>query len=128
MAAWGDAPRAAEAPASKLSSADLLRLAASAEKSSEHPIGMAIVSEAKIRGIALSVADDFRASAAAHATNYAKEGAAPDPRCVSYTHDRDYGVYAEYPKGREKFRGRGWCPPSHAEYDGFKAETASRWY
>ena len=70
----------------------------------------------------------FRASAAAHATNYAKEGAAPDPRCVSYTHDRDYGVYAEYPKGREKFRGRGWCPPSHAEYDGFEAETASRWY
>ena len=67
----------------------------------------------------------FRASAASHATDYKKEGAAPDPRCVSYTHDRDYGVYAEYPKGREKFRGRGWCPPSHAEYDGFKAETAS---
>jgi Cu+-exporting ATPase len=41
--------------------ADLLRLAASAERHSEHPIGRAIVEEAAARGIALEEARDFTA-------------------------------------------------------------------
>eukprot|EP00971_Amphidinium_carterae_P130018 2575357-Amphidinium_carterae.1 len=28
----------------------------------------------------------------------------------------------EYPKGKEKFKGRGWCPPRQYEYDNFKAD------
>ena len=35
---------------------------------------------------------------------------------MSYTHDRDFGTFKDYPKGKELFRGRGWCPPSQAEY------------
>jgi Cu+-exporting ATPase len=41
--------------------AELLRLAASAERHSEHPIGKAIVEEAAARGIALEEADGFTA-------------------------------------------------------------------
>ncbi|OSC40775.1 heavy metal translocating P-type ATPase [Mycobacterium decipiens] len=39
----------------------LLQLAAAAEQSSEHPLGRAIVAEARRRGIAIPPADDFRA-------------------------------------------------------------------
>ncbi len=42
---------------------DLLRLAASAERYSEHPLGKAIVEAAAARGIALEHASDFRATA-----------------------------------------------------------------
>ena len=60
----------------------------------------------------------------------------PDPVCVSYTHDRDFGNFKEfhdasmlrhvlcmwacedYPKGKENFRGRGWCPRRSFEYPG----------
>ena len=41
--------------------AELLRLAASVEKASEHPLGEAIVAEAGQRGIALALPDDFKA-------------------------------------------------------------------
>jgi len=61
--------------------------------------------------------------AAAHQRAYEQEGGPPDPRCVSYTHDRDYGTYKSYPEGREKFQGRGWCPPRGAEYDGFREDA-----
>ncbi|CAK0884189.1 unnamed protein product [Prorocentrum cordatum] len=53
-----------------------------------------------------------------------KESGPPDKKCLSWTHDRDYGVFKEYPPGRENFMGRGWCPPRHAEYDGFRADSA----
>jgi len=53
---------------------------------------------------------------------YAKERSPPDPLCVSYTHDRDFGMFREYPAGKEEFRFRGWCPPPEAEYDGFKPD------
>lgn len=43
---------------------------------------------------------------------------APDAVCVSYTHDRDFGHFKEYPKGKEHFRGRGWCPRRNLEYPG----------
>jgi cation-transporting P-type ATPase D len=39
----------------------LLQLAAATEQSSEHPLGRAIVEEARSRGIAIPVAEDFRA-------------------------------------------------------------------
>ncbi|HEN20806.1 MAG TPA: copper-translocating P-type ATPase, partial [Desulfobacteraceae bacterium] len=41
---------------------ELLRLAASAEKGSEHPLGKAVVKEAEERGIGLSQPEDFKAS------------------------------------------------------------------
>ncbi|CAD7935183.1 unnamed protein product [Amoebophrya sp. A120] len=54
---------------------------------------------------------------------FVKEEGKPDEVCLSYTHDRDYGVFKRYPNGFEKFKGRGWCPPRMAEYDGFVAEN-----
>eukprot|EP01062_Namystynia_karyoxenos_P000277 TRINITY_DN10087_c0_g1_i1.p1 TRINITY_DN10087_c0_g1~~TRINITY_DN10087_c0_g1_i1.p1 ORF type:complete len:572 (+),score=182.14 TRINITY_DN10087_c0_g1_i1:89-1717(+) len=54
--------------------------------------------------------------------HYRREAAPPDPVCVSYTHDRDYGVFQAHTERTRRYRGRGWCPPPHAEYDGFKAE------
>jgi len=54
---------------------------------------------------------------------YRRENGPPDAVCVSYTHDRDYGNYKDYPAGKEKFRGRGWCPPKKLEYDGFKPDA-----
>jgi Cu+-exporting ATPase len=45
-----------------LSKEDLLALAASVEQGSEHPLGKAIVREAKERGVALAKLDDFKAS------------------------------------------------------------------
>eukprot|EP00931_Biecheleriopsis_adriatica_P065650 TRINITY_DN40142_c0_g1_i1.p1 TRINITY_DN40142_c0_g1~~TRINITY_DN40142_c0_g1_i1.p1 ORF type:complete len:552 (+),score=98.68 TRINITY_DN40142_c0_g1_i1:20-1675(+) len=54
---------------------------------------------------------------------YFKESGPPDKVCVSYTHDRDFGRFREYPKGtEERFRGRGWCPRRSFEYPGFVAE------
>ncbi|NIU73880.1 MAG: hypothetical protein GWN71_09920, partial [Gammaproteobacteria bacterium] len=41
-------------------SAELLRLAASLERASEHPLGAAIVDAAEERGLALADATDFR--------------------------------------------------------------------
>lgn len=58
-------------------------------------------------------------------SGYQKEEAPPTPECLSYTHDRDYGVFKEYPEQREKYRGHGWCPPEASTYDGFKAESTS---
>lgn len=45
---------------------------------------------------------------------YEKEGAPPDPRCLSYTHDRDYGQYKEYPEGNTGESS--WCPPKGFEH------------
>ncbi|MEW6667936.1 MAG: heavy metal translocating P-type ATPase [Thermodesulfobacteriota bacterium] len=47
---------------SPLTREDILRLAASAERGSEHPLGRAIVQEAESRGIALLEPESFRAS------------------------------------------------------------------
>ena len=37
---------------------------------------------------------------------YHKEDAPPDPRCLSYTHDRDFGSYLDYPPGKQSHAGR----------------------
>ena len=49
---------------------------------------------------------------------YVKEGSAPDAECLSWTHDRDYGKYLQYPAGKEHHAETAWCPPSHARHDG----------
>mmetsp|Transcript_3727 Transcript_3727/g.11211 ORF Transcript_3727/g.11211 Transcript_3727/m.11211 type:complete len:327 (-) Transcript_3727:182-1162(-) len=54
---------------------------------------------------------------------YSVEEGPPDELCVSYTHDRDYGVFKEYPPGKENFKGRGWCPPKPFEYADFKPDA-----
>lgn len=54
--------------------------------------------------------------------DYQKEDGPPDEVCVSYTHDRDYGNFKEYPLAKEKHRGKGWCPRRTFEYEGFKAD------
>lgn len=51
-----------------------------------------------------------------------REKGPPDPECLSYTHDRDYGRFKRYPSGKEEFRGRGWCPQQNSEYVGFQRE------
>mmetsp|Transcript_30410 Transcript_30410/g.51238 ORF Transcript_30410/g.51238 Transcript_30410/m.51238 type:complete len:463 (+) Transcript_30410:273-1661(+) len=53
---------------------------------------------------------------------YLKEQGPPDPACVSFTHDRDFGHFREYPPGAEEFVHSGWCPPEKAQYDGFIAD------
>merc|ERR1712151_507613 len=53
---------------------------------------------------------------------YEPESGPPDKMCLSFTHDRDYGVFKEYDAKSLQHRGEGWCPPHHAEYDGFVAE------
>ena len=50
---------------------------------------------------------------------YHKELGPPDPRCLSYTHDRDYGkfkTYAADPITRQAKK-KAWCPPERACYD-----------
>lgn len=55
-------------------------------------------------------------------SRYATEVGPPDPVCLSYTHDRDYGVFKNYTKKTAGHYGEGWCPPLHAEYEGFEEE------
>jgi len=55
-----------------------------------------------------------------------REESPPDHRCLSYTHDRDYGLFKAYPRGTEHFRGRGWCPLPDTEYQGFRPEPGAR--
>ena len=62
-------------PAEEWAEADLLRLVASAERGSEHPLGEAIVRAAQERGIGLVDAEGFRA-VAGHGVEAAVEGRA----------------------------------------------------
>lgn len=66
----------------------------------------------------------FRRSRQYRQPAYYPEKSAPDPVCVSYTHDRDFGIFKPYPAGKESFRQRGWCPPPVAEYEGFKPDSS----
>eukprot|EP00039_Didymoeca_costata_P012282 m.176133 g.176133 ORF g.176133 m.176133 type:complete len:451 (+) comp15438_c0_seq5:267-1619(+) len=58
----------------------------------------------------------------AHERNYETEQGPPDTVCLSYTHDRDYGVFKKYTNTTLKHKGKGWCPPEPAEYKGFLPE------
>jgi len=54
-----------------------------------------------------------------------REKGPPDIRCVSYSHDRDFGQFRTFPPGKEeRHRGRGWCPPRGKEYAGFVPDVA----
>eukprot|EP00191_Tetraselmis_sp_GSL018_P013208 CAMPEP_0177578138 /NCGR_PEP_ID=MMETSP0419_2-20121207/175_1 /TAXON_ID=582737 /ORGANISM="Tetraselmis sp., Strain GSL018" /LENGTH=336 /DNA_ID=CAMNT_0019066535 /DNA_START=114 /DNA_END=1125 /DNA_ORIENTATION=+ len=59
----------------------------------------------------------FRESPAYRRRLYQKEDGPPDLVCLSYTHDRDYGAYKDYPEGKEDYREKGWCPPPRFCYD-----------
>ena len=68
---------------------------------------------------------DFRASALYQPWNqgqYEQESAPPDPVCLSYTHDRDYGQFKQYDPTTAHHRGKGWCPLLTGEYAGFQTE------
>ena len=67
----------------------------------------------------------YRTSEESESPPYNAETGPPDPVCVSYTHDRDFGNFKDYPKGKENFRGRGWCPRRSFEYPGFKPDCES---
>lgn len=57
-------------------------------------------------------------------SSYKRESEPPDLVCLSFTHDRDYGVFKEYKGDKKRHRGKGWCPPIHAEYEGFMEEES----
>ncbi|CAK9047147.1 2-oxoglutarate and iron-dependent oxygenase domain-containing protein CP2 (Protein CUPULIFORMIS 2), partial [Durusdinium trenchii] len=67
----------------------------------------------------------YRSSEESESPPYDAETGPPDPVCVSYTHDRDFGNFKAYPKGKEHFRGRGWCPRRSFEYPGFEPDCES---
>lgn len=64
----------------------------------------------------------FRNSVEYMDPTYHKEDGQPDSVCLSYTHDRDYGVFKVYNTKSEQFQGRGWCPRRGFEYEGFEME------
>jgi hypothetical protein len=75
----------------------------------------------------------YRRTRRTHAQGYAKEAAAPDLRCLSWTHDRDFAAAATAAgkslpsaaverwaaaRGPEARQGvTPWCPPAAACYD-----------
>jgi len=62
----------------------------------------------------------YRSSLAYRMRKFARERQSPDPRCVSFTHDRDYETVQGKPRPEERFARTAWCPPPRAEYDGFE--------
>lgn len=50
-----------------------------------------------------------------------REAGKPDELCLSYTHDRDYGVFRSYPPNKSHLARTAWCPPKDREYEGFEA-------
>jgi len=64
----------------------------------------------------------YRQSREFRSPAYEREEGRPDNACLSYTHDRDYGAFKAYPPGKAPFVARAWCPPRHAEYEGFRAD------
>merc|ERR1712194_212468 len=81
-----------------------------------------ITSGERLNLILWSQSSTYRLSSEHKKPAYSQETAPPAPVCVSYTHDRDFGAFKAYPKGKEAFQGRGWCPPRSAEYEGFEED------
>jgi len=80
----------------------------------------------RVNLIIWSYSYNFRRSAASR-KKHKREKSPPDTRCVSYTHDRDFGRFREYPPGkRYEFEGRGWCPQKGKEYSGFIPEVPEK--
>eukprot|EP00401_Gymnodinium_catenatum_P028569 CAMPEP_0117478178 /NCGR_PEP_ID=MMETSP0784-20121206/11207_1 /TAXON_ID=39447 /ORGANISM="" /LENGTH=458 /DNA_ID=CAMNT_0005272509 /DNA_START=171 /DNA_END=1543 /DNA_ORIENTATION=- len=59
---------------------------------------------------------EYRKSSAFRQPSEEREEGPPDLQCLSFTHDRDYGVFMPYPPGKEHLASRAWCPPRDAEY------------
>jgi len=79
----------------------------------------------RINLIIWSYSQNYRRSPA-YKKAYQAEASEPDLRCLSYTHDRDYGTFKTYPVGkRSQFFGKGWCPKKGKEYRGFVDETTA---
>ena len=64
----------------------------------------------------------FRRSRQYQQRLYEKEAGPPDPRCVSFTHDRDYGLFHKYPVGKNG--AQAWCPPDQFRHDEGVRETS----
>jgi len=78
-----------------------------------------ITSGERVNLVVWSYSHAYRSSSTSQKVHQ-RESRKPDVRCVSYTHDRDFGRFREFPAGKKEVqRGRGWCPPRGKEYDGF---------
>jgi len=78
-----------------------------------------ITSGERVNLVVWSYSHAYRSSSTSQKVHQ-RESRKPDTRCVSYTHDRDFGRFREFPAGKKEVqRGRGWCPPRGKEYDGF---------
>jgi len=84
-----------------------------------------ISSGERLNLIIWNTASQYRGSVEHQQQNYVKEESPPDEVCLSYTHDRDYGVFKDYSGQNSSSKGKGWCPPRKFEYDGFKAEVGN---
>lgn len=82
-----------------------------------------ITSGERLNMVLWTTSSTYRRSSEFRMPPYQREEGPPDEVCLSYTHDRDFGVFKEYPLGKESFRGEGWCPPTPYEYDNFKQDT-----
>merc|ERR1712187_630229 len=51
-----------------------------------------------------------------------KEEGPPDAICLSFTHDRDYGVFKNYSPKTEEFQGKGVFPLQDCIYNCFRDE------
>jgi len=101
----------------------------------QHRVGRAILHLGRHRHGADNIIDGERLNLIVwnHAYNWRKsrgddkdpisrEKAPPDPECLSYTHDKDFGRFKRYPPGKDHFRGKGWCPLPGTEYVGYRRE------
>jgi len=51
---------------------------------------------------------------------FEKESGSPDMRCLSWTHDRDFLAYKDYPRYAQSSHMKPWCPPRGYCYDGME--------
>lgn len=82
-----------------------------------------IASGERLNLIIWNHSSSYRQSAAYRFPSYRRESGPPDEVCLSYTHDRDYGVFRSYQESNIAFKGKGWCPPPFRAYYGFVPET-----
>lgn len=83
-----------------------------------------ILSGERLNLIVWNHSSRYRSTPEYTAPGYKKEQESPDVICLSYTHDRDYGIFKSYSLANGKWQGRGWCPRRGFEYDGFESEKA----
>lgn len=57
----------------------------------------------------------YRRSDAYRWRDVPEETEPPDAKCLSYTHDRDYGAYLPYPPGKEVLKKNAWYPPKEKD-------------